>query len=389
MRSVSVIFLITAISPIVWGQINFKQISWEDALAESGQTNKPIFLYGYSQECEPCLLLEEYTFEDEEVANYFNDQFINLPMDMEEYPGIELAEVYDVILYPTMLFFDGDGNIIHRGCGSMNAKEFLELGKAVFTDAALSKYDSLFKAGERDLNSLMEYIDLQEEVCLDAEGFVQKMMDEIPEKELLTDHAFTLIENYQWNIFSREFQYLLENKRLFEDSIDQERVHNKLYNTFLAQYEEIFESEDVQLFALRALRNEMQPLKFSGADTLAVMINLYYYELMEDWESFSDNAIEWVGMSGTLDSEELDDLAWKFYLYVDNKRKLEIAANWAKQSVDVEPTPSAIDTYASLLFKLGDKKTAIELEKQAIAMAEELLEETSHFEHQLKKFTRN
>ena len=94
-------------------------------------------------------------------------------------------------------------------------------------------------------------------------------------------------------------------------------------------------------------------------------------------------------MSGTKEVEELNDLAWKFYLFVDDEQKLQIARGWAKEAVDSDPSPSAIDTYASLQFKLGNTKEAIELESQAIELAESMAEDISHFQHQLKKFQKD
>ena len=91
-------------------------------------------------------------------------------------------------------------------------------------------------------------------------------------------------------------------------------------------------------------------------------------------------------MTNLEDPEQLNELAWKFYLFVDNKNQLEIASTWAQQAVDQQPEPSMIDTYASLQFKLGNEKKAVELEKRALELAQELYEDTSHYEHQLRKF---
>ena len=116
---------------------------------------------------------------------------------------------------------------------------------------------------------------------------------------------------------------------------------------------------------------------------------LHYSEIIEDWDGFAESAIDWVGMSQTEDPEELSDLAWKFYLFVDRKEQLRIALSWAKSVVDAQPSPSSIDTYASILFKLGDKKKAIALEREAIEMASELGENLAHYQHQLSKFEKN
>jgi len=388
MRTIgSIIFL--AISLVGYSQIIFEELEWSDALEKAKREKKVIFLEAYATWSEPCQLLEKYTFSDLEVANFYNESFLNVRLDMEEYPGIGLAEKYDVSIYPTMLFIDGNGKLLHRGCGAMEAAELLELAKSAIGESNWSSYNERFSVGERESGFILEYLALMEQGCLNAEGFAQKLLAETSTEDLAGEEAFDLLEEYQWDIYSREFEFLKENKELFEKAFGKERVHNKLFNTYLAQYQEIYASEELHLFGMRALLDNLEDVIFVGSDTLLTMANLHYSEIVEDWETFSESAIAWVGMSGLNDEEELNELAWKFYLFVDNEEKLKLASTWAREAVDNTPSPSAIDTYASLLFKLGSKKKAIELEKQAIVMAIELQEDVAHYEHQLRTFQEN
>ncbi|MEP1096022.1 MAG: DUF255 domain-containing protein [Cyclobacteriaceae bacterium] len=378
-----------ALSLVVSSQITFEELEWNDALKKAKSEKKLIFLEAYASWSEPCQLLEKYTFSDLEVANFYNENFLNLRLDMEEYPGIGLAEEYDVSIYPTMLFIDSNGNLQHRGCGAMEAGELLALGKEALGANNWQSLRKRFDAGERESTFLLNYLALMEEGCLNAEGFAQKLLAETSKEDLASDSAFALLEEYQWDIYSREFEFLKENRELFENALGKERVNNKIFNTYLAQYQEIYASEELHLFAMRALLDNLEEVTFTGSDTLLTMANLHYSEIAEDWESFSESAIAWVGMSGLNDEEELNELAWKFYLFVDNEEKLKLASTWAREAVDKTPSPSSIDTYASLLFKLGNSKKAIELEKQAIVMAIELQEDVAHYEHQLKTFQGN
>ena len=179
---------------------------------------------------------------------------------------------------------------------------------------------------------------------------------------------------------------MVQNKAEFENSLGQKVVDAKLYDTYLFQYQEIFEAEELHDFGMRALLHAIKDVTFSGSDTLRLMMNLHHSEYVESWSEYAEYAIELVGMTPLEDPEQLNELAWNFYLLVDNRNQLEIASSWAQQAVDLQPEPSIIDTYASLQFKLGNQKEAIELEKQAIALATELYEDTTHYEYQLKRF---
>lgn len=371
-------------------QIQFQSVSWDDAMEIARKEDKLVFVNTYTDWCEPCKVIEDYAYTDLEVGNFYNKNFINVRLDMEEYPGLEIGEKYEIGVYPTMLFINKEGQLIHRGCGSMDAAELLQLGTDAMSDSIhLQSYISRFETGDRSVDFMIDYLDLLTSICVDAERFAASYLQTVKVEELSDETPWAVFASYQWDIFSREFQYLVSNKSIFEEQVGVEPVHSKLYDTYLAQYQEVFASEELHDFGMRALMNSLKQVTFQGSDTLSLMMKVHYTEYMEDWESYAEEVIELVGMTGISNSEELSELAWKFYLYIENRNQLEIASSWAKQAVDQLPEPSIIDTYASLQYKLGNKKQAIELEKQALELARELYEDLSHYEYQLEKFQRN
>ncbi len=380
--------LIIGLVPIILSaQIKFEEGSWEEAVAKSRMSGKLIHLSAFAEWCEPCKEMEEYTFTDLEVANYFNANFINVLMDMEAYPGVELSEEYTVAVFPSYLFINGNGEVVHRGCGAMDATQFLHLGEDALSDSAtLLSLENRYVQGERSTEFMISYLELLEDVCLDAERFASEYLSDLELSQLTEDTPWEVFAAFQWDIYSREFQYLLANRAEFEKRIGQKNVDAKLYDTYLSQYQEVFEAEELHDFGMRSLLHAIDDVTFVGSDTLKLMMNLHYAEYIENWDNYATYAIELVGMNNIQDPEQLNELAWKFYLFVSNKNQLEIASSWAQQAVDKQPEPSMIDTYASLQFKLGNKKQAIELEKQALELARELYDDTSHYEYQLKKF---
>lgn len=382
------LILLFCVIPITLSaQIKFEEGTWEEAMSKSRMTGKLIFLDAYADWCEPCKEMEEYTFTDLEVANYYNTSFINVHMDMEDYPGVELAEEYSVGVFPSYLFINGNGEVVHRGCGAMDATQFLHLGEDALVDSlTLLVLENRYDKGDRSADFMLNYLELLEDACLDAERFASEYLKQVELNKLTEETPWEVFAAYQWDIYSREFQYLLKNRSKFEETIGQRNVNAKLYDTYLSQYQEVFEAEELHDFGMRALLHSFNDVSFAGSDTLKLMMNLHYAEFKEDWSNYAGYAIELVGMTDMDDAEQLNELAWKFYLFVVNKNQLEIASSWAQQAVDKQPEPSIIDTYASLLFKLGDKKKAIELEKRALELARELYDDTSHYEYQLKKF---
>lgn len=99
----------------------------EEAFEKAKRENKPVFLsIGYSS-CFWCHVMERKVFENEEIANYMNEHFVNIKVDREERP--ELDEVYMLSLqvyfqlagssqgggWPLSIFLTPDGKPIAGG----------------------------------------------------------------------------------------------------------------------------------------------------------------------------------------------------------------------------------------------------------------------------------
>ncbi|MDT8410880.1 MAG: thioredoxin fold domain-containing protein [Vicingaceae bacterium] len=111
--------------------IQFYKGAWQEALEKAEKENKIIFLDVYATWCGPCKKLKAYTFSDATVGSFYNNNFINVAVDGEKGEGIELAKKYSVRAYPTLLFINSSGEIVHRTAGYHKANDFNELGELV------------------------------------------------------------------------------------------------------------------------------------------------------------------------------------------------------------------------------------------------------------------
>ena len=89
--------------------------------------NKLVFVDFYTTWCLPCKLMDEDVFTDEEFGDYMNDNFINYKIDAEKGGGPDLALLYQVMVFPTLLFLDADGNILVRKDGAAYQTELRNL----------------------------------------------------------------------------------------------------------------------------------------------------------------------------------------------------------------------------------------------------------------------
>src|SRR2546423_923500 len=74
-------------------QHQFNPVDWyawgEEAFAKARRENKPIFLsIGYST-CHWCHVMERESFENQDVADYLNQNFVSIKVDREERPDVD------------------------------------------------------------------------------------------------------------------------------------------------------------------------------------------------------------------------------------------------------------------------------------------------------------
>jgi tetratricopeptide (TPR) repeat protein len=64
---------------------------------------------------------------------------------------------------------------------------------------------------------------------------------------------------------------------------------------------------------------------------------------------------------------------------------LQKALGWMRQAVEVYESPEAIDTYARLLYKTGEKDQAIEWQQKAIKISNVRGQNTKKYEDALSR----
>ncbi len=129
------------------------------ALAKAKAENKLVFIDAYAEWCGPCKVMARDIFPQKEVGDFFNTRFINLKLDMEKGDNVALAKKYEVRAYPTYLFLDSDGKLVHKGLGSMPADQFVEVAKvAADTENNYAALSKKIKSGDRSYATIKKFL---------------------------------------------------------------------------------------------------------------------------------------------------------------------------------------------------------------------------------------
>ena len=98
-------------------------------LEMAGNNDKLVFVDFYTTWCLPCKLMDEDVFTDKSVSALMNDNFISYKVNAEKDNGPNLALLYQVNVFPTLLFLDENGKVLVRKEGAAYQTEFRSLAE--------------------------------------------------------------------------------------------------------------------------------------------------------------------------------------------------------------------------------------------------------------------
>ncbi|MFR4037661.1 MAG: thioredoxin family protein [Butyricimonas faecalis] len=113
--------------------IRFEEIGLKDVMAKAKKENRLIFIDAYTDYCQPCMLMVKNVFSLNDVADFYNRNFINLKIHFGKEK--ELAEKYGTSGYPAFLFINGDGKLVYMESGYTEGDEFIGYGKTALEKA--------------------------------------------------------------------------------------------------------------------------------------------------------------------------------------------------------------------------------------------------------------
>jgi len=101
--------------------------SYQELLQEAKRLKKPIILDFTASWCGPCRKMANETYSDELVASIVSLKYFAYKVDVQELEGLELADKYQALQYPTTLFLDYNGKVLGRLKGFYPPEYFIKI----------------------------------------------------------------------------------------------------------------------------------------------------------------------------------------------------------------------------------------------------------------------
>lgn len=360
--------------------ITFEDTNFSAILSKAKKENKLVFIDAYASWCGPCKLMVKNVFPQKAVGDYYNSHFVNAKIDMEKGEGIELAKKYNVKAFPTYLFVDGNGEVVHRTLGYVEENDFIQFAKdAGDPNKRLGALKQKFENGEKDPEFLKNLAGLT--MYNDAE-FAARVMDRYfsGKTELDRDDIQMMLSATQstdsplYKTFvakKAEITKILPAERYdaFDKNIKVNTAIRKAYNADTKKWNDSYFMTEAQKFLTKEEAEKI--LKRAKASRALKDKDIPTYE---------KTIIELYKDPSASTSEELNSIAWNFFENVTSKASLEKAVTWAQESVKKSENYANTDTLANLYNKTGDKKNAKLWAEKSIELAKKSGEDYSDTE---------
>ncbi|MBL7995519.1 thioredoxin family protein [bacterium] len=387
----------------------------ESAFNAAKQKNQIVMIDFFTTWCGPCKLLDKNIYQNEAFKAY-TEKMVCYKIDAEKGEGIDLANKYNIRVYPSVVFTDASGKEIERKIGYdpdlshylkemdriLDGKDVLpkwiesfEKEKSFSPAVKIANYFMVYDMPaaepyyrfvlEADKNrEKKETMDLMANYAINqlyygktvnrtsyAEEFIQQFPNAEPALNLMVDLSFYFARNGQkekaWDLFTKRFQLADDNgKKFLSDQLKQIKLL-----TDHATKEETYEA--------------IASLDLNAASDVSKAAG--WYQKWNDLPMADKVLRAWLKNNPTASLDDLNNVGWTAF-------ELKIApSEFAQAMIRVwNDTPASeqdaykADTIANLCELSGDKPNAVRFGELAVKLIPEKSRMRKEFEQNLKRY---
>ena len=348
-------------------EINFENKSFNELLAKASKENKLIFIDCYTSWCAPCKWMDKNVFNKQEVADFYNENFINLKLDMEKGEGINLAKKYQVNSFPTYLYINATGKVIHRANSRMSLQDFIGEGeKALNPSLSIGVLAEKHQQKIINQNELVTYaIALKNNRNSSSKKILQEILNEADSVFYASRNGWKVVQNFIFDdsILENKFN---ENQDFYVEQFTQEKVdeiHLKLLQRKLYAFSR--DHDSIAFFnSFKTYKKLNPPIR-----DLAIVHSGFYRD-QNNAEGFIKVTNSYLKALDT-DPETIAFIARSANNFSKNSAIVNQAAKLISIAYKKRPLSyGTTGTYASIQNRIGNKKEAITAAELAVKMAD-------------------
>jgi thioredoxin-related protein len=391
-------------SGIIW----VDYLNWPQVVKKAKKENKYIFVDCYATWCGPCKKMDKDVYTNDSIGDFLNTKFISVKVQMDSSKtdneftrswyktAKEMRTTYRVAAYPTFLFFSSNGEVVYKESGYKTPDQFMQVVRDAQNPS--KQYYALLKAykkGEKDYVHMPDLIRMSKQFG-DSNNYLPLLNDYYTHLQTMDKEKLYTKENIEFvaSTLSKPDQLLFSmfypdgsavdavmKKEGYAKTVADNAIFKEKANPFLREAEGKPEPNWSILY-----NNIAKDYKEDYADRIVLDAKMkwhYFYGNMLKYATALNDKIEKYGSDTTSMGEDfkLNTKAFLIWEGIKDFKELKRIINWMSgvvrrgekaTGVYTQYWPSYIDTYANLLYRVGETTEALKWQELAVTKSREL-----------------
>ena len=347
--------------------VAFEQSNWQAVLKKAKTTGKPIFVDTYASWCEPCKWMDQHVFAESSVGDFLNQNYISYKLNVERGEGLDFAQRYRVTSYPTLLYFDNEGQLVHRIVGAPDAPNLIQESKAALDpDHQIYTLQERYENGNRDPDFLARYTEALTKVYEPHAAVATAYLEAIGVEALGQSEHFAFLERFVTTDYKHPtYVYVLEHRAAFAEQLGDQRVERYLEAPLKLRCYELVDHAEPKA-SIRAFLQDVKTMMPDRIDYFKSRLEFYanrgnerkQYRLAQKYEKHCR------------DAESLSAIARQMLqVYGDSPVQLNSALEWVDRALVMEESIYALETKALLFLALDRREEAREVAERQLVLS--------------------
>ncbi|MES2004579.1 MAG: hypothetical protein V4450_08660 [Bacteroidota bacterium] len=440
-KQMRVLALLMILPFFLQAQVQFSKLSFQSALDRARTENKMVLLVLESVECVQCNEVAVQGLANASIGQSFNNSCISLQVNAS-YPDFALLDsLYTIANSFGLLFIDADKNLLHRYASSTTFVKMYQdqlniaLNKKEHPDLAFKQFQEDYNNGKRDFDLLYQLVAKKNAAAQEHDLLTEEMLNLAPKDSALSLSFLQFLAEQAPVYDSKVYVFMHSNNQNFNDAwylmplskrasingkmtakskkkaiseknaVYAERVASLAAGTYsdrvqarrnhdytmLDYYKGV---KDTSSFLLGSVKYYDQYLMNISVDSVKRVDSIRRAELLANTVPSNITTPSGKTIFGTsiqyapttqYYTRELNNGAWTLYTSTHDPFYMQKALGWIKRANEFYEDPGALDTYARLLYRTGDKTEAIRWQEKAIEITKSRRMPSGSFDEILSK----
>lgn len=347
--------------------IQFRNITFEQALKASQKEGKMVFMHGYASWCHLCQYMKDSVYTDSSVGAYFNSNFICFKIDLEK-EGAELNKTLKSHTFPCLVFYDSNGEVVHRASGRYYKPMFMELAKeAQDPRRQLRSWMRVYNNGNVSADTAYQVIRKMEVAAMETQPELMKYINRLKQEDITKPENWKIIKDCFKSPESPFMQTLIDKKKELEGLYGKKEVNDKFMAVYA--YELYMRNRLLDSLGYDALKKKIMATNLDIKEMICIYADMGRYRAASQYDKYFETAVPFVSMYALDNKDMIYEVSQFFYEKTTDRTLLTTAKDWMNHCLTLEDSYKNNILLCGLYIQLGDKQSAKTTADHAMELA--------------------